>query len=87
MAHTPGPWTARSNWRGELFVSGPEGEEDRICNAPLRRGEGYSNVRLIAAAPDLLAVCKRILNHPMIRLTGDVEAPLRAAVDKAEGRS
>jgi len=45
------------------------------------------SARLSAAAPDLLAICKRILNHPIIRITGDVEVPLQAAISKAEGRA
>ena len=66
-AHTPGPWkfgkelTARS---GEWLVSFDAGSKGRgIAIAETRAGSGNeeANARLIAAAPDLLAACKSMI--------------------------
>jgi Asp/Glu/hydantoin racemase len=76
-SHTPGPWSIRLqsssiSARGKMIVFGNPDNPRREADA-----------RLIAAAPDLLAVCRKILNHPLIRLTGDVEPELIAAISKA----
>lgn len=82
--HTPGPWCvvgretalevveARRNWMRVCFLT-----SDGACEA---------NARLIAAAPDLLAACRRlravINDHVSL---ADVDA-LDAAITKAEGK-
>lgn len=89
--HTPGPWVVLDNTAipyGQLTV---ESERDGAvavcftvagdeCAAPL---ECVANARLIAAAPDLLAALRGLLNalpsattHPAIRAA-------RAAINKA----
>lgn len=88
--HTPGPWSYerdRSSGDYTMYGKGDGGftcqigvvlEDDMGAALP-----AIANACLIAAAPDMLAICNRILNHPLIRITGDVEVPLRAAVAKA----
>lgn len=49
MPHTPGPW--REGQSGNMRVYGPDGTGGLIANV----FGGRDNVRLIAAAPELLA--------------------------------
>jgi len=88
---TAGPWRV-----GELehsIVLGPKGEAVCSCfffaerGAP--QGETAANARLIAAAPDLLAACERLLAAfaPPSKLSDDLirdeMAAVRAALAKA----
>jgi hypothetical protein len=88
--HTPAPW------RNACFqVYGPKGE--KLCHTgggnlpPSRSDESEANARLIAAAPDLLIACKRLLEvEPPRLITGEERETFRlasAAIAKAEGRS
>ena len=56
-AHTPGPWLVEGNW---VFTRA----EVDICNLSSRVAIGHeereANARLIAAAPDLLDIVKKI---------------------------
>ena len=92
--HTPGPW----HWSDEFktgddrktwsLISDADGYGILTCDGEENAPQGindHANARLIAAAPDLLAICQRILDHPLIRITGDVEIPLRSAISKATG--
>jgi hypothetical protein len=104
-AHTPGPWTARntadsakvdeSRYRSEVRIGGVQGH--------LRVGVidacSVADLRLILAAPDLLAACESALawvasNTPMVddadpvlgpvaRSADAVRAKLRAAIQAA----
>lgn len=76
-AHTPGPWEAyntQHGWtvtpvagNGMGWVYGAEGESDSYLSLTLLEGEGgersEANARLIAAAPDLLAVARALDDH------------------------
>ena len=57
VAHTPGPWIIR---HGCIYGTVPERDPEYICE-PWGRGhaETQANMRLICAAPDLLALAKR----------------------------
>ena len=96
--HTPGPWTTNP----AQYAVGRERtwEEDQanslICTPPTcpfaegdRRSamEHNANMRLIAAAPDLLAACKQVLDAS--EDNGDMEDidwnGLRSAIARAEG--
>jgi hypothetical protein len=59
--HTPGPWMVTSDGR-KVYVD-PNGLKPNGCYsvAQLFGPDGTANARLIAAAPELLAVCKRML--------------------------
>ena len=85
--HTPGPW--KIEWGEDS--SGPFVAEicsengDHIVDTESGNYPPYeADARLIAAAPDLLAVCKRQLamGEPF-----SMHEAMRAAVDKAEGKS
>lgn len=85
--HTPGPWRLAKS--GLTVLAGPADPEggypqgrpvaSALPAAPL--AERGPNARLIAAAPDLLAACERVLGAS----TGPARALLAAAVRKARG--
>lgn len=56
--HTPGPWSV---YPPTKCVIGPEPERILVAEASHHRPEADANARLIAAAPDLLAACERLL--------------------------
>ncbi len=92
--HTPGPWTAI-----KATYSDDRGTNDFWHVAYTDRGktwsmktagdEGRANAYLIAAAPDLLAACKAMIDE--LDRTGRVSESgvnakaARAAIDAAEG--
>ncbi len=77
--HTPGPW--REGIEGNPHVYGPDGSgADAGLIANVFKGRG--NVRLVAAAPDLLAALKGVL-RVADRQTAEFDAA-RAAIAKAE---
>jgi hypothetical protein len=95
--HTPGPWAVDGRADHHLLVGAP-GRRLRqvVAEVPLVVGgladptpEAEANARLIAAAPDLLAACRDVLEfldngtplHPGSLLHQEVEA----AVARAEG--
>lgn len=106
VKHTAGPWSLSiPRDASDAVVSGPASwrrEGDQIAElVRIRRhaphlttfgGEQEANARLIAAAPDLLAVAKRIeaamdfdaSDHPMFQ---GMQAQLLAAIAKASGET
>jgi hypothetical protein len=80
-SHTPGPWAYRQSHSDTCDLEVLDSDGNVVAGEYGVREQ--ANARLIAAAPDLLAVCRKILNHPLIRLTGDVEPELIAAISKA----
>ena len=83
--HTPGPWevhdTPGTYWKG--FESPIPIAAGRVVLATARDKD---NARLIAAAPDLLAACKRLLEHARGKACDDdclCKANARAAIAKA----
>lgn len=75
--HTPGPWSVGSH-RSIQSASGT------ICETYSHMGiaEADSNERLIAAAPELLAIVARIVNDG---LSTSLVKDARAAIAKATG--
>lgn len=69
---TPGPWMASGTKAlGVAEVTAPEQDHPRfyICSIPYSptpppNPDREANARLIAAAPDLLEVCRRLLVEP-----------------------
>jgi len=91
MKHTPGPWKA-----GPFNVIADSGAivadccaRDAITGTPAP-AEYAANAKLIAAAPDLLAVCKMVLDRHSYQGTGEPWSDLfkaaREAIAKAEGK-
>lgn len=97
MKHTPGPWNAKSAESHGTSVTGPSGISIAWSSTSMTVGKegsysiGYqeaaANARLIAAAPDLLAALKAILNHPVSVVTVQLMQDAIAAIEKAGGRS
>jgi hypothetical protein len=91
--HTPGPWRiapASDYADGSLNVDADT--RGYVCLAGFRDDpEARANARLIAAAPDLLEACKRILadidsNATLaFEIDGDALEALDSAITKAEG--
>lgn len=103
VKHTPGPWEARPWPRDEgkfqIWGSHPgsKGSTFRAWVASVRAGElsdetNEANARLIAAAPDMLKILKRIASsvdfngtcHPLF---DGMQKQMTDAIAKAEGRS
>jgi len=100
--HTPGPWTL-THAHGETYVSNnlPGGWIADLGNLlcgkdKARRAQNEADARLIASAPDLLAICEQIEFHcPQgeikpderytVSLLGAQIHALRAAIAKARG--
>jgi len=83
--HTPGPWDARNNpWEDgdpdNWYVLG-KGEDVVASGLPC------ADARLIAAAPDLLALLKRHQVAAWCEEDSDLAVETRAAIAKAEGGS
>ena len=84
--HTPGPWKAFSTW-----VDGADGStvaETGLPTTPTRLAA--ANAELIAAAPDLLAALRGMLDVQSSRdpfKEREAERAALAAIAKAEGRS
>ena len=63
--HTPGPWKVRREWMGhgyEVFpvLKEPVGQPSEVATVYEGYSECRANARLIAAAPDLLAVARLV---------------------------
>lgn len=96
--HTKGPWQmsrSRTNPYA-VYVSDPATERSSICTVTRYESEDetMANVRLIAAAPELLDAAIYILAHIEVRLrhrqdliTEDERGVLRRAIAKASGES
>jgi hypothetical protein len=83
-AHTPGPWRV-ARLRSGAWAVVDRGTRDIVPSIFTQRdgGEDEANARLIAAAPDLLAALKYLLE-----LGGDDDRRITAdaAIAKAEGK-
>ena len=90
MNHTPAPWLyARVNDTTEAIVTD---EGDSICDV---RGASPADLRLLSAAPDLLAAlqlitdgCTRVIGqdscgHDMVKIRHAAIERARAAITKA----
>src|SRR5690606_11039817 len=97
QTHTPGPW--KSEYHGKeshAIIGGSANGRDWTIIAEIHDPVGYvprsersANARLIAAAPDLLAACKAVLNEIQTNtewLDPAVESALEAAIAKATGK-
>ena len=95
--HTPAPWkiiehdhAAGDSWlsvcRGAVDITHNKPTAGCICTSrfsALTPAENMANARLIAAAPELLAVAKECLNKSA-RVHPDLLGRLEAAIGKAE---
>ncbi len=92
MSHTPGPWTVQASPVCYHVVSADRGFETGCIDFD---GNGLANANLIAAAPDLLAACKRLKSYYEdndmtyyvtngVRGDSEIYVQLCAAIAKAE---
>lgn len=89
MTHTPGPWHLWSSKDGGFTISAGYQDEAVICQRSdwdHRATESVDNGRLIASAPDMLTVLRRIRDSYPGYIPEFVEA-VNAVIAKAEGRS
>ncbi len=90
MAHTPGPWTYQAT-AGDHDFSVYSETYQRGRDIALVRNFDEANARLIAAAPELLEACYRLVNCPDMNLdelgTESLEAldDAMSAIAKAVG--
>lgn len=85
--HTPGPWTIKQA-TSSAMVSVYAGGLNVACtgSANVEEDNAHANARLIAAAPDLLAIVKAELDSGRnFGGDGDLYKAARAAIRKAEG--
>lgn len=88
--HTPAPWTTRPIGDGRVAIDGQHWVEFATVVVEVEEmayREGEANARLIAAAPDLLASCKALLEAAPSRdiIGADVFDNARSAIIKATG--
>ena len=85
--HTPGPWTCNANYGTQHYMVWDADGNYHEMRDDVASPEMDANARLIAAAPDMLAVCK-LLDHiagsvPFTREFHDAVVMARVAIAKA----
>jgi len=98
MGHTPGPWLASEDWPSDLWNVDMPGRKwsllvarhDEDFDMPVE--EVQANARLIAAAPELLAVLRELVHYDegsseQGSYGYEVLLRCKAAIAKAEGRT
>ena len=99
QTHTPGPWRFdEKQIHGDVMAFDPE-RSRAVCVAQIHNErtagtpneQARANARLIAAAPELLAELKKALEFVVAthggENDGDIQEDIRAAIQKAEGKS
>ena len=95
---TPPPWTVGEvSAEGNRKVFGPDIKAQHVCTVWHKGRPGYArsrpdvaeaNARLIASAPDLLAIVQEIVadSHDLGRVTADTMDSAETILAKAAGR-
>jgi hypothetical protein len=82
VSHTPGPWHVHEGQDYIVVLS------DHTCtDEPLAEVSTLANARLIAAAPELLAIAKAVLESEQVETYSTLAIVARAAIAKVEGRA
>ena len=93
--HTPAPWEAIPSSIDAAVIVAPDSNDKTICwvaltDYPKRdviTHQDRANIRLIAAAPDLLAICEEIANDSKCDLVNSERRKrLYSALSKAKGK-
>ncbi len=83
--HTPGPWHADYHRHGDVYIVTGKDHSDIAhgtnINGSRSLAEQLANMRLIAAAPELLAALHRLLDDPQ----ADDVACARRVLAEVEG--
>jgi hypothetical protein len=96
VSHTPGPWEIGNGTGRERPLevhTSPEshGALTGIYVLPICKEitgpDKEANARLIAAAPELLAIAKAVLESEQVETYSTLAIVARAAIAKAEGRA
>lgn len=82
-SYTPGPWEVFKSHTGIYIID--SAEQAAVCKLEWCL-EAEANARLIASAPELLSLLKRICYKVAVCYDGGVWREARAAIDKVEGR-
>ena len=82
-SYTPGPWEVFETHTGHYVLD--SAEQAVVCQIEWCL-EAEANARLIAAAPELLSVLKRLCSKAGACCDGGAWREARAAIAKAEGR-
>ena len=95
MKHTKAPWEIQDNGNGDMFIySVPEELAVVEDISGLTPAEQYANLNLIAAAPDLLEVCKLARKYVAKMVADDIKTVvppsialkrIKQAIEKAGG--
>lgn len=83
-SHTHGPWEAFASHAGLYVID--SAEQGAICKIEWCL-EDEANARLIASAPELLSVLKRLCSKAGACCDGGAWREARAAIAKAEGKA
>jgi len=90
--HTPGPWTIGSRTDGGCWrvIDAPTWDAFakvviKMTDAKADSEQGLANARLIAAAPEMLEMLKR-LDNSLESLGRSYRLQIREVIAKAEGR-
>ena len=94
--HTPAPWEAIPSSIDAAIIVAPDSNDKTICwvsttdrpkrNRVVITPQDRANIRLIAAAPDLLAICEEIANDSKCDLVNsERRIRLYSALSKAKG--
>jgi len=85
--HTPGPWQVNDNTLGEFSILNSRGDM-RVATVAFGQVADTANARLIASAPDLLAVLEQVRDF---WAGGDapeaLENAIHAAIARAKGEN
>ena len=89
--HTPGPWSAKwSKYREKVFIVQAGQPSNRVLARFDGDGEGpdkqsIADARLIAAAPDMVAALKRVIDvattSPPVELVRRLDAAIRICAE------
>jgi hypothetical protein len=85
-AHTPGPWSASFGLTDVVIRRDQKGHlpQPRVCKVLRTNGQYQANAYVISAAPDMLAVLKKIRNF---HVNHHVIFEIDAAIAKATGET
>ena len=83
MNHTPSPWKLDIEDNPYIYVNGSN--DDPICEV-YQNPEQKVNMNLIAAAPDLLAMLKAIVEAPVVTIPILDLQPARDLIARVEGK-
>jgi len=83
--HTPGPWQVDEAWNDYYIVYEKGNIAELVSPTDMNDAEFIANVHLMAAAPELLAALKVLVNELGYMEYAEFD-DARAAIAKAEGK-